>query len=260
MADHCPPLSVAAFRAAIGELKAAQPNSAFSISGGNTLLSAGITNIGPNPALYAELVSRARELLISPASNQAEHQAFLSAGAAAKVASDSLFSFDQSFHTSQLRHFNEIQHNLENSLSVQKRDGEREQVKVALINLAEFYFNRGDLNASLNKYLESKEFVNQTATAHTNMELLNISLNIIKCSILMMNMSHVKTQVQRAQRLWKEVVACNQQASSGGGAAAASSASNAEKEEREGKIIAAKLNAAIGLFNMKSTTHTRTIK
>jgi hypothetical protein len=86
-------------------------------------------------------------------------------------------------------------------------------------------------------------------------ELLHISLAIIKCSILMLNMSHVKTQVQRAQRLVKDMQQAGGQAqaasSSSSASAAAAAAGPSEKDEREFDVINCKLNAAHGLFHMK---------
>jgi hypothetical protein len=240
-AERCPVIAVEAFRDALRALKSAQPASSFSLTSSNSIATSAIQQLGPNPQLYQEVVMRARELLLTP-SNQPEQQYFLSAGMAGKVASDPLFSADAAYHQQLTKNFAEIQNYLENQLLIQKRDGEREQIKVASLNLAEFYLNRGDLASSLNKYLESKEFVNQSSTPQTNMELLNIALNIIKNSILLMNMSHVKTQVQRAQRLWKEIATAPQ---------SASAPQDGTSTEKEGRIINAKLNAAMGLFHLK---------
>lgn len=241
--ERCPPIAVEAFREALKQLKSAQPLTSFSTSGGQSIATSAVQPLGPNAQLYQEVVVRARDLLLTP-SNQPEQQLFLSAGLAGAVATDPLFGLDHAFHQRLTKNFAEIQSYLENQLLVQKRDGERDQIKVASINLAEFYLNRGDLASSLNKYLESKEFVHQTSTPETNRELLNIALNIIKNSILLMNMSHVKTQVQRAQRLWKEIAT---QAA----AAAAADGQDTTPIEKEGRIVNSKLNAAMGLFHLK---------
>ena len=250
-AERCPPIAVEAFRIALQELKQAQPLRSFATAANQpTSALSGPMPLGPNTQLYQEVVTRARDLFLAPAS-QPEHVYFQSAAATAQVplAQDPLFSADQSFWSTLQRSFQESQSNLENQLLVQKRDGEREGIKVASLNLAQFYANRGELNHALNKYLEAKEFVTPQPGPQQSAELLHISLAIIKASVLMINMSHVKTQVQRAQRIVKEM----QQAAAAPAATASAAAAggSSEKDERELDIINCKLNAAHGLFHMK---------
>lgn len=230
--ERCPTLSVAAFRHALRALKGATGGSAGEFC--------------PSVQLYLDVLSRARDLLLTP-SPHPQDQFFLSAGLAADVASDPLFQLDNGFQSSATKAFNDRQTYLETQLQIQKRDGDRDAIKLAILRLADFYMQYGDLNASLNKYLESKEFVQQSHSAAVSLELIEIALQIIKSSILLVNMSHVKTQVQRAQRLMKEVAAsAAQQASS-----TSSNAAAAEKEDSNTRIINCKLNAAMGLFHMK---------
>jgi hypothetical protein len=152
IAERCPPLSVEAFRLALQELKAAQPQRSFAPSSNPAQLSLP-ANLGPNPHLYAEVVTRAQVLLLQP-SNQSEHAWFLSAGAAGRVAQDPLFAPDHAFFQSLQGNLDQAARGLEATLAQQKRDGEREGVKTALLNLAELYQNRGELNHALNKFME----------------------------------------------------------------------------------------------------------
>jgi hypothetical protein len=119
-------------------------------------------------------------------------------------------------------------------------------------------------------FFSAKEFVTPQSGPQQQAEILHIALSIIRASILSMNLSHVKTQVQRAMRTVKEMqlsgggggaqpMALSSPTSGGGGAAAASAAgaagaggNNADKNERELNIITSKLHAAHGLFHLKS--------
>ena len=246
--DHCPAVAVEAFRECLRELVQARPLASYS----NGSL-AGASSLGPNPQLYMDIIARARELLLTP-SNQPEHQYFLSAGSAGGVASDPLFALDSNYMNAMNKNYHEVQHQLETQLQIQKRDGEREQIKAALWNLAEFYHHRGDFNGAINKYLESKEFVSQHASQSTNMELLQIALNIIKNSIQLTDLMHVKTQVQRAQRLVKEITSAAQQQQQQQQQQSSSSSSSTASflpDSREARITNAKLNAAMGLHQLK---------
>jgi hypothetical protein len=83
--ERCPALSVEAFKAALSELKSAQPQRQFASSGAqpNPAALSLPAQLGPNPSLYADVVQRAHQLLLTPG-NQPEHQWFLSAGTAVK--------------------------------------------------------------------------------------------------------------------------------------------------------------------------------
>lgn len=262
IAERCPPLSVEAFREALTELKKAQPQRQF--AGADLAALSAPAPLGPNPSLYRDVVTRANELLLTP-SAQAEHAFFLSAGASAGVGSDATFALDHPFYNSLVRAFNEGQQSLEQQLQMHKRDGERDSIKTAALNLAQFYLNRGDINAALNRFLEAKEFLAppqstggaaaQAAAQHQfNLELLHTALAIIKCSCMLLNMSHVRTQVQRAQRIVRDIQTAGQVAAAQGASApagAAVSSGLSEKDEREINIINCKLNAAHGLFHLK---------
>jgi COP9 signalosome complex subunit 1 len=113
---------------------------------------------------------------------------------------------------------------LENVLSNYRRDGERDQIKGAYINLANIYAERGDFTTALSKYLESREY------AGNNKDILNICLAVIRCSILVGSASHVKTQAQRAKSL-------------------------SEINNVENNVANAQINAALGIFNLKCNNY-----
>lgn len=261
--ERCPSIAVEAFRTAITDTKEAQPLRAFATAAGQTAAAISATTpLGPCAALYSEAITRARELLLQPPTPQQPELAYFnSAGAAANIQSDPVFIPDQSCYQAAFRSFNDGQTTLEQQLLVQKRDGEREGIKVASLNLAQFYLNRGEVSHALNKYLEAKEFVTPQPGAQQSSELLHISMAIIKCSVLMINMSHVKTQVQRAQRILKEMQQAGsasgqaQASSSAASSAAAAAGGPSEKDEREFAVINCKLNAAHGLFHMKGNAY-----
>ncbi len=79
----------------------------------------------------------------------------------------------------------------ENQLNQMKRDGEKNQIKESIIQLAESLYERGDYSSAISKYSESREFVS------SQLDSIRVAMKIIRCSILSGSYSHVKTQVTR---------------------------------------------------------------
>jgi len=128
-------------------------------------------------------------------------------------------AYDNNWVTNTNRNATDKLTKLESALSLQKRQEEREATRVVSQEIADHYLARGDLQTALAKYMETKDYVS------TNQHTIENALDIIKASIHMGSLSHIKTQVDRAKRVAGEL--------------------------KKHPQLAAQFNAALGLYNLK---------
>ena len=69
-----------------------------------------------------------------------------------------IYQYDQKWLNSTSRSINDKITTAELLLNNLKRDGERDEIKIAYLSLADLYGQRGEYQQALTKYLESKEY------------------------------------------------------------------------------------------------------
>lgn len=130
--------------------------------------------------------------------------------------------YDEKFVNTTTRALSDRVAKLEQDLMNAKRDSEREPTKRAYLALANAYLDRGEYSNALSKFVEAKDYC-------SGPDQLSVCIEIIKTSIHLGSLNHVKTQVQRAKSL---LSAANTDAS----------------------LINSILNAASGLYNLKTSS------
>lgn len=145
--------------------------------------------------------------------------------------------------------FAESQRAAEAELAAAKRDGDRDLVFGALYALASLHFDCGDLAGALARYVECKEWCG------TGPEMINVSMRIIKCSIIAGSMSHVKTQAMKLRATLEHQSQAAAAAGAGAGAGASGEAgagASAGVGGVDNAVLFAEIDASVGLVSLRS--------
>lgn len=89
---------------------------------------------------------------------------------------------------------------LEDQLAVQKQNQDRSGIREAYMKLAELFVARGDYAAAVSKYVEARDF------ADSPQHQIDTSMALIKTSVFLRTMVHVKTEANRALGIDKDGV------------------------------------------------------